>query len=372
MRATFFSVCVVSLCAASLMLCAGGCSRFIVAASAAPMSDAEATRQIRDLLAQSVLAKYHAGERPAKRDAHAKAQGCVKARFTVHDGLAAGLRTGIFSHPRTYTAWIRFSNAVGGDDHAALAHGMAIKLTGVPGLKILPAERNATTQDFLLVNFPVFNVHTDAEYVAFLRESQKGMPEAFFRRHPESARITAAIAALRVSNPLEQRYFSMTPYALGSQVVKYSATPIACTTGTPLHDPGKPIPSDPNYLRGAMSDWLRTKPSCFTFTVQPRTDAAAMPTDNSTVLWNEQRAPFLPVASVIIPAQRFESSEEQSFCENLSFTPWHTLPAHRPLGNINAIRRVVYETISALRHRLNGVPRKEPTGAEQFPRSPTW
>ena len=40
-------------------------------------------------------------------------------------------------------------------------------------------------------------------------------------------------------------------------------------------------------------------------------------------------------------------------CENLSFNPWHSLPAHRPLGGINRARKVVYPALSKLRHERN-------------------
>ena len=69
----------------------------------------------------------------------------------------------------------------------------------------------------------------------------------------------------------------------------------------------------------------------------------------------------MPVASITIPAQSFDSPEQDAFCENLSFTPWHCIDAHRPLGGINRVRRVVYEAISRLRHDLNAAPRREPT-----------
>jgi hypothetical protein len=177
-------------------------------------------RQIRELLAAQVFDKFRHGERPAQRDAHAKGQGCVKAHFSVLPSVPARLRRGVFAHPRTYTAWIRFSNAVGSDDHFGLARGMAIKLTGVDGRKVLPDEADATTQDFLLVNYPIFNVQTAADYVDFFKKSQAGQLSVFFQRHPESGAITAAIAAQRVGNPLLQRYFSMTPYALDRRYVK--------------------------------------------------------------------------------------------------------------------------------------------------------
>ena len=121
-----------------------------------------------------------------------------------------------------------------------------------------------------------------------------------------------------------------------------------------------------------MAVALSRGPSCFAFMLQARTDPQTMPLEDSTVLWDEKRAPFVTVATMTIPQQRFDSSAQQTFCENLSYTPWHSLPADRPLGFVNRIRRVVYTAISTLRHRLNGVQRQEPTGHEHFQGSPTW
>jgi len=49
------------------------------------------------------------------------------------------------------------------------------------------------------------------------------------------------------------------------------------------------------------------------------------------------------------------------FCENLTYTPWHALPEHRPLGGINRVRRAVYESLAELRHTLNEIPQEEPS-----------
>ncbi len=337
------------------------------------LTEDEAIRQIKELMEAQVQNAYRSGQRPAHRDAHAKQHGCVRANFTVRGSLPVAMRQGVLAEAHTFHAWIRFSNAVGSDDQAGLARGMAIKLLGVPGRKILPDESDATTQDFLLVNYPVFNVRTAADYVDFLTKSNAGQLPIFFRAHPESERITAAIAAQPVGNPLLQRYFSMTPYALGSSNVKYSAKPVSCTTGETLHDEGGgEHSSGPNYLRAAMTTTLAGGSSCFVFMVQRQTDPTTMPIDDSTVLWDEKLGPFVEVASITIPRQSFDSPEQQAFCENLSYTPWHALPVHEPLGTINRIRRVVYDAISSLRHRLNGVPRREPSGDEHFPGSPTW
>jgi hypothetical protein len=66
-------------------------------------------------------------------------------------------------------------------------------------------------------------------------------------------------------------------------------------------------------------------------------------------------SPYRKVATIRIPAQSFESPARMQYCENLVFSPWHTLPEHRPLGGINRAREVVYAVMSKRRHELNGV-----------------
>ena len=91
-----------------------------------------------------------------------------------------------------------------------------------------------------------------------------------------------------------------------------------------------------------------------------------MPVEDPTIVWDEIKAPFIEVATIRIPKQQFNSEAQQTFCENLSYTPWHALAEHRPVGGINRVRKTVYEGISLLRHKLNKAPRVEPTGNEAF------
>jgi hypothetical protein len=100
--------------------------------------------------------------------------------------------------------------------------------------------------------------------------------------------------------------------------------------------------------------------------VQFQTDPVRMPVENPSVEWDERVSPFIPVARIRIPPQRFESEQQMAYAEQLSFTPWHALPEHRPMGGVNRIRKVVYERISTLRHEANGIPRREPAGFEEF------
>jgi hypothetical protein len=59
------------------------------------------------------------------------------------------------------------------------------------------------------------------------------------------------------------------------------------------------------------------------------------------------------VAKITILKQQFNSAEQQQFCEDLSFSPWNALEAHRPIGALNRARRVVYEASSSYRHQVN-------------------
>ena len=85
-----------------------------------------------------------------------------------------------------------------------------------------------------------------------------------------------------------------------------------------------------------------------------------MPIEDSTVDWSTSNSPYITIARITIPKQDFESPEQMSFCENMSYTPWHSLPEHKPLGSLNRVRKQVYTAISKFRHSKNNQVRKEP------------
>lgn len=83
-------------------------------------------------------------------------------------------------------------------------------------------------------------------------------------------------------------------------------------------------------------------------------------TPESRIEWKEAAAPFYKLATIRIPQQTFDTPEQNTFCENLSFTPWHALPEHKPLGVTNRLRKVIYDHISRVRHEINNAKREEP------------
>jgi hypothetical protein len=314
------------------------------------------------VIEESVRKQYAAGN--ARRDAHPKAHGCVKAEFHVVDALPATLSKGMFLPGKTYQAWIRFSNGSGDPTHADIkrdARGMAIKVLGVPGRKLLEDEVDATTQDFIMINHPVFFATDPTRYLSFMNDANS---DHFYRKLliPFDLGVKGTVIALktrssRIANPLQIRYWSMVPYRLGSgegrQAVKYSARGCSAKTDSLPKNPGH------DYLRDALRSTLRSGDACMEFLVQPRT-SDRMDVEDSRIEWKEAEAPFYKVATIRVPAQIFDTPEQNTFCENLSFTPWHALPEHKPLGITNRLRKVIYDHISRVRHEMNGARRQEP------------
>lgn len=321
-----------------------------------PANEAVAIQQIAQIVEENIRAE--AKNDSAHRDAHFKAHGCVKAQFRVLQ-LSNEISIGIFAEAREYPAWIRYSNGSGKvqDDSVGDGRGMAIKLMGV--------ERSQSgTQDFVMVNHPVFFVKNAADYVEFQKALVEDSPIKFFLpgANPLNFRlhelaIATAIRSRKVDSPLDIQYWSATPYRFGDTAMKFSAR--ACD---------KPVKSSsaettsPNFLRENMQKHLDHGDACFDFMVQLRKHAAEMPIEDPTVEWNEKDSPFIPVAKITIASQQFNTPEQLKFCEDLSFTPWHAVLDHQPLGGINRVRKAVYETSSRIRHELNGVERREPIG----------
>ena len=51
----------------------------------------------------------------------------------------------------------------------------------------------------------------------------------------------------------------------------------------------------------------------------------------------------------------------------LTFRPAHSLAAHRPLGSVMRARLKVYQALSELRHRKNGVPAESAASVDRIP-----
>jgi hypothetical protein len=130
--------------------------------------------------------------------------------------------------------------------------------------------------------------------------------------------------------------------------------------------PRVPFRPPDNYLRDNMVKTLLESDVELEMTVQLQTDSHRMPIENAAVLWPTRLSPRIPVATLRIPRQRFDSPEQLAFARNLSFNPWHCLPEHRPLGNQSRARKRMYQTLAQFRQKNNKVPHIEPTSWAPF------
>jgi hypothetical protein len=315
--------------------------------------------QIADAIEKSIRAQYQAGH--ARRDAHPKAHAIVRAEFRVNASVPDNIAKGIFIPGKTYKAWVRLSNGLQDNDNKDDARGMAIKVMGVPGEKLLECDRDAGTQDFIMISNPVFFLNDPQRYLSFIQESGSHTLLSKLTTPVtlglKGTLIAKELSKGRIPNPLQIRYWSAVPYQLGigpdRQAIKFSVRPSSMTTD--------PIPNNasPNYLRDALRVSLRKSDVILKFLVQPRT-SDKLSVEDSMTEWKEADAPFYEVGTVYIPMQDFDSPAQSELAENISFNPWHALPEHRPLGIINRLRKVVYDHVSRVRHSMNGVERTEP------------
>jgi hypothetical protein len=331
---------------------------------------------------QRVYAKHRHG----LRDAHAKSHGIVKGELHVQSDLPDYLRQGLFAQARSYPVIIRFSSAPGDllSDRIPTHRGMAIKVIGVEGPRALPDD--ASTQDFLLVNSPTIPFGNIQAYYKFqqFQEKQSTQPdpsEAKARLQARGGRLVAKaleathrklpplveLLAANNNHILGETFHSMGVLRYGDYIAKLSAAPLSASVRALTN---RPLPADagPSILQELVIDFFRTQSATYELRAQLCTDLRTMPVEDASVRWPETESPHQAIATICIPAQDAYSNERRVYADDvLSFTPWHALAAHRPLGSIMRVRVKAYEGSSIYRHSMNTTPRREPCTIDELP-----
>jgi hypothetical protein len=285
-----------------------------------------------------------------ERAAHPKMHGCVKAQFIV-DALPPDLCVGVFKEPKVYDAYVRFSNAssVSQHDKKKDIRGMAIKLLGVSGDKILDDTIEPESQDFLLISYPSFISKGVKEFHGVVNALTKGKLTLLFfllRNFSTFRRVMRSSQAC--DNVLAIPYWSTTPYLFGAgRAVKYHVQPVQPETRNTASDK-----ANDSFLRKNMVADLSSDDIYFDFYVQFQEDPVKMPIEDATVEWT---SPFVKLATIKIHKQDFDTEEQDKMGNGLSYSPWHSLPDHRPLGGLNRARREIYKAMSAFWHDNNSI-----------------
>ncbi|MES2188142.1 MAG: catalase family protein [Pseudomonadota bacterium] len=332
------------------------------------------------LLGMSRTMLEHTGH--ALRSVHAKSFGLLRGELEVLGGLPVALAQGLFAVPKTYPLVARFSTppAEELDDRVSLPRALAVKVIGVDGER-LPGSEGDTTQDFLMVNGPVFSA-PDAKH--FLRSLK--LLAATTDKAPGGKRVLSVIlrgtekaleavgggsATLKSmgghpqTHPLGETFFLQVPIRFGDHIAKLSIVPVAPSLSA-LKDLPLPAAEHADALREATDAFFAVHDDAvWELRAQLCTDLDKMPIEDASVPWPEADSPFVAVARIRIPRQPGWSAERsRAVDDGLSFSPWHGLAAHQPLGSVMRARRAVYPASVAFRGQANGCPMHEPHGMD--------
>ncbi len=307
--------------------------------------------------------------RAAKRGAHAKHHGCAVGKFIIEKGLPKVFRKGVFAREIEYKAFVRFSNGTSEikSDLIPDSHGMAIKLLGINAQLLDDYEANGekNTQDFIMIDTPIFFLRKAEDYISVMTASARG-PEGlkeWMKSHPyEAVILTQSLKEMKIS-PLGSQFWSQTPYKLGANnAMKFTAKPCAKENFSDL--PVKNAVND-NYLKEGLAQYLAKENACYEFFVIPQRDKKTMPIEDSTIewptQWNGQKNIF-KLATLLLPKGQVSNSDlSMQYCEDMSFTPWHGTEDLKPLGEVNLVRKYVYSELSKFRLHLNNLTQLLPS-----------
>ena len=286
------------------------------------------------------IQRKSAGRSRPSRALHAKGNLAAEAELEVLAELPAELALGMFAEPRTYRALVRYSNGAARHqpDKKPDVRGIAVKVLGVGGKKVIPGMEDATTQDFLAIRTPSVPVRNADEFMKLVRAAQTP-PLLPFRLIGSLgfgraiAVIKGALAGFKLPTaPLAATtYYSALPICYGPYAAQYVLR---------AQDPESR--SAGGDLGAELAARLRTGPVvyelCFKFYVDPVTT----PIEDASVEW---KVPAIPVARLTLLAQDQASprgAKLAEFVEQLAFDPWHARTDLRPLGNMMRARNHAY------------------------------
>lgn len=322
-------------------------------------------------------------EKHAYRSVHAKSHGLLTGELIVPDDLPPELAQGIFAKPGRWPLAMRLSTVPGDilDDSVSTPRGMAVKVIGVEGER-LPGGEHDVTQDFVLVNGPAFKAATAKKFASSLKlvaattDRAEGAKKALSAVLRGAERVVEAfggrsstllaLGGQPETHPLGDTYYSQVPLRFGDYVVKLCVAPrspnLTRLTGAHVEVNGKP-----DGLRDAVREHFAAQGGEWDVRVQFYTDPETMPIEDASVAWPEEKSPYIDVARIVLaPQPSWNEVRRKAIDDGLSFSPWHGIAAHRPLGSVMRARRVAYEVMAKFRAHHNGVAIGEPRSLEDL------
>ena len=342
--------------------------------------EAETTNELVETLLK-ISETVRQDEGHAFRSVHAKSHGLIVGELQVLEGLPETLAQGVFAQGGRYPVVMRVSTIAGDllDDAVSLPRGLAIKIVGVEGER-LPESEGDVTQDFLMVNGPVFSVPTARKFLKTLKlvaattdkvpglkkalsAALRGLESLIEKAGGQSGTLIA-LGGQPATNPLGDTYFTQVPMRHGPYMAKLSLAPVSPELMA-LTDAPVDLSDRPNALREEVVEHFRTHGGTWELRAQLCTDLDAMPIEDASVQWPEDQSPYVAVARIVArPQSAWSPARSAAVDDGMSFSPWHGLAAHRPIGSIMRVRQAAYAMAARYRAQHNGVRISEPTGLD--------
>lgn len=332
--------------------------------------EAQTIQEIIDTMAE-IQQKTFQAQGHAIRSVHAKGHAILKGELHVYDTLPPYLAQGFFAKGGTYSIVARISTQPGDvlPDSVSTPRGISIKVAGVEG-EHLPGADELTTQDFILVNSPIFpqqlkDFLSGLKRFDLLTNKAQGLKEGISKTLRAVGEVVEKVTGSDegvmpgmggqlATHPMGDTYYSQGAFLYGPYMAKFSLTPITPNL-TSLKDQPIDIDQDDDALRHLLQDFFAQNGGEWEFGVQLCTDIDKMPVEDASVEWPEAESPYVPVGKLTIPPQAAWGDQKTMVVEDkMYFSPWHGLAAHRPLGAIQRARNTTYQASAQFRRNLYG------------------
>jgi hypothetical protein len=277
------------------------------------------------------------------RALHRKQITAAKATLEVLADLPVFATQGLFAKPGQFDVLVRLSN--GGMDKSSDRkkdiRGFSLRVLGVQGESAL-GNGPAISQDFTLINNEAFAFSGSEDFVGFVVAASQGGGALFkylFKRY-------GVFGAFKQMKQMAKAMGK--PFSGFATENMYSAVPMACG---PYAVRVRLVPSPENgqAVPGAEANWdedfsarMAQKDLSWDLQLQPFVSETLTPIEDASINWTSE---YVTVARLRIPSQKSDSAEGEALSEQVdrdAFDPWQAMAAHRPLGDVQRARKVVY------------------------------
>ena len=314
----------------------------------------------------------------AIRSVHAKTHGILQGEIEIASGLPPFLAQGLFETAARYPVVMRLSTIPGDilDDSVSTPRGLAVKIVGVPGDRLEGSEGDVT-QDLVLVNGPAFGAPNAKKFLATLKllakttdraeglkkvlsGAMRGVQDAIVAVTGQPSPTVATLGGQPETHILGETFYSQVPVRFGDYIAKIAIAPVSpeltALTQAPLNVNGVP-----NGLREAVVKFFQTNGGSWEVRAQLCINLEDMPVEDAATVWPEAKSPYQTIARINVkPQAAWNTNRSASVDEGMSFSPWHGLAAHRPLGSVMRVRKMAYEMGKRFRAEKNAHTIQEP------------